>query len=312
MNVRRPLIIDTDPGVDDAIAILMLLGHPSVDPLAITAVGGNVGLQNTVRNALCLVELANRADVPVCAGAASPLIAPLHTAEDVHGASGLAHVLLPEPATRPTEEDASDLIWRLAHEQPGEVTVLALGPLTNIAKAFLRYPELPKLLRELIIMGGAILGGNATLQAEFNIFVDPEAARIVFRSGVKLSMVPLDVCSKTTLSLSDCDTIEAVGSNAALVAGQLVRYIYNLATTRFHHAGAPVYDAIAAALLLKPSLFTLEQFNVEIELRGVHTRGRTVVDYYGFTKKPANCAIPVLCDKEGYLQLLCDCVGALP
>ena len=309
---KHLLVLDTDPGVDDAVALLILLGHPEVDMKAVTVVGGNVGLNSTLRNALCLVELAGRTDIPVYAGAAQPMVDSLTTAEDVHGRMGLGPLVLPDPAKQPTEGDVSEVFYRLAKEHPGELTILAIGPLTNLGKAFLAHPDLPGLLKEVVIMGGSIVGGNATLQAEFNIYVDPEAARIVFRSGVKLTMIPLDVCKKTALQQDAIARIAAVGNRAADAAHQLLQHAYKLSTERFGLVGAPMYDAVAAAVLLKPELYEIRDFNVEIELHGARTRGRTVVDYYGFTKKPANCAIPLSGDVGGYVELVCECLENLP
>ena len=310
-TVKRPVILDTDPGVDDAVAMLLLLGSEQVDLQAITVVGGNVGLKSTLRNALCLTELAGRTDVPVYAGAASPLMVRLVTAPDVHGAGGLGSLSLPDPVTKPAAGEVSELFYRRALERPGELTILAIGPLTNVAKAFLAHPDLPGLLREVIVMGGGILGGNATLQAEFNIYVDPEAARIVFESGVKLTMVPLDVCNQTTLGSGEIEQLEAVGTACADAVASLLRYSHAI-STRMGLKGCPVYDAVTAAYLLRPDLFSCGDFVVAIETRGVKTRGKTVVDWYGVSRRAANCTIPLSCNAAGYLSLLLDRLSRLP
>ncbi|NLT58196.1 MAG: nucleoside hydrolase [Clostridiales bacterium] len=301
---RKKVILDTDPGVDDAIAMLMLMGSPDIDLLAIAAVGGNVGLASTLHNALCLTELAGRTDIPVYAGAEQPLLQRLETAEDIHGRRGLGPLELPAPTKRAEPGEVGELFYRLARQHPGEITLVAIGPLTNLGRAFLAHPDLPALLREVVIMGGAVVGGNATLQAEFNIYVDPEAARVVFDSGVKLTMFPLDICHRTMLGLPDIEGLARIGSHRAAAVAELLRHAYGVSTGRLGLQGTPVYDAVTAAFVIRPELFALRDFNVEIELRGARTRGRTVVDHYGFTRKPTNCAIPVESDTQGYLALL--------
>ncbi|MBQ2697677.1 MAG: nucleoside hydrolase, partial [Clostridia bacterium] len=306
----RPVILDTDPGIDDAVAILMLLGAEEIDLQAITVVGGNVGLRNTLRNALSLVELAGRTDVPVYAGAKNPLLTRLVTAEDIHGAGGLGNLELPVPVTNPTEGDVAEVIYRRAQEAPGELTLIAIGPLTNIARAFLAHPDLPGLLKELIIMGGSVGAGNMTLAAEFNIYVDPEAARIVFGSGVKLTMVPLDVCNSHTLKMKDIEAIEAVGTDCAKAVGKLLRYSHNV-STRLGRDGCPVYDAVTAACLLRREIFELKDCAIDLETRGRLTRGRTVVDWYGVSGDQPNCAVAVDFEIEGYRDRLIESLSRL-
>jgi purine nucleosidase len=306
----RYLFLDTDPGIDDAIAILTLLGDKDVTMCGMSAVGGNVELHHTLNNLLCLAEAAGRPDVPVYAGAAGPLFGALNNAAEVHGSAGLGGICLAGPTKKPEPEDAVEGIYKAAKAHPGELSLMAIGPLTNVAKALLAHPDLKELLGEIFIMGGSIVGGNATLQSEFNIYVDPEAARIVFESGVKLTMAPLEIANSMLIKLEELLSLGTLGKAGALAAaigeaGIAVSKRYG------REGGWPIYDAVTAVCWLRPALFEMKDFNVVIETRGSKTRGRTVVDWYGFTKKVPNCTIPLSGDRDGYVEVLRENIGNL-
>ena len=305
----RYLFLDTDPGIDDAIAIFALLGDKDVTMCGMSAVGGNVKLEHTLKNLLFLVEAAGRCDIPVYAGADGPLFGRLNDASEVHGTGGLGSIKLPEVSKKPEPIDAVDGIYKAAKEHPG-LTLMAIGPLTNVAKALLAHPDLKELLGEIFIMGGSIVGGNATHQSEFNIYVDPEAARIVFESGIKLTMAPLEIANDTPIKKEELQSLAALGK-----AGELAAKIGEdgiAVSIRYGHTGGwPVYDAVAAVCWLRPEMFEMKDFNVVLETRGAKTRGRTVVDWYGFTDREVNCAIPLSGDREGYVATLRQNIGNL-
>ncbi len=220
---RRRIIIDTDPGVDDALAIFLALKSPEVKVEAITPVAGNVPLDLTLPNALRLLEIAGRSDIPVAAGASRPLKRRLVTAAYVHGNNGLAGVEFPEPKTKPVAESAQQLIRRIVRQSPGEVSIIAIGPLTNLALAFRDDPQLPSQIRSVTIMGGSLSGGNITPAAEFNSYVDPEAAQVVYRSGARITMIGLDVTRKAALSEEQIRMLESAGNPAGRAAGRIMR-----------------------------------------------------------------------------------------
>ncbi|HWP80297.1 MAG TPA: nucleoside hydrolase [Candidatus Acidoferrum sp.] len=306
----RYLFLDTDPGIDDAIAILTLLGDKEVTMCGMSAVGGNVKLHHTLNNLLCLCEAAGRTDIPVYAGAPGPLFGALNDAAEVHGAAGLGGICLAAPEKKPEAEDAAEGIYRAAKAHPGQLSLMAIGPLTNVAKALLAHPDLGELLCEIFIMGGAIVGGNATLQSEFNIYVDPEAARIVFESGIKLTMAPLEIANSMPITLEELASLRPLG-RAGTLAAEIGEAGIEVAKRYGREGGWPIYDAVTAVCWLRPDLFEMKDFNVVIETRGSKTRGRTVVDWYGFTKKPTNCAIPVSGDRDGYVKVLRENIGNL-
>jgi len=219
----RRIIIDTDPGVDDALAIFLALKSPEVKVEAITPVAGNVPLDLTLPNALRLLEIAGRSDIPVASGASRPLKRRLVTAAYVHGNNGLAGVEFPEPKTKPVAESAHQLIRRIVRQSPGEVSIIAIGPLTNLALAFRDDPQLPSQIRSVTIMGGSLSGGNITPAAEFNSYVDPEAAQAVYRSGARITMIGLDVTRRAALSEEQIRMLESTGNPAGRAAGRIMR-----------------------------------------------------------------------------------------
>ncbi len=283
------IIIDTDPGVDDALAILLALRSPELKVEAITPVAGNVPLEFTLPNALRLVEIAGRTDVPVAAGARHPLVRALITASHVHGNNGLAGVEFPEPKIKPVAETAPELIRRIVRANPGEISIVAVGPLTNVALALRADPDLAGKLRSIVIMGGSLSGGNATPAAEFNLYVDPEAARVVFDAGVPLTMVGLDVTRKVLFTEERLKVMETAKNPSGVAAGRIMRATLE----RLNHGPHPMieamHDPLTVANLIDPGILTLKDYYVEIETQGEFSAGETL----GYEFGPARGSAPM-------------------
>ena len=273
-----PLLFDVDTGVDDALALLLALGSPDADVLGIGTVAGNVELEKCTANSLRVLELVGRAEIPVSPGCSRPLTQPLETAANVHGGDGLGGVGLPPPRVTPCGEHAVDQMIRIARDRPGEVTLVALGPLTNVAVALLLEPELPRLFRKLVLMGGAFAhAGNMSATAEFNIWVDPEAAKAVFEAGFDTTIVPLDATMQAMLT---DEHLEQLGSGAVgQFARDVTRDYMELYNRRRGRRAAAMHDPLATAIALDPSLMTeSSDIPVTVETRGEWTRGMTVGD----------------------------------
>ncbi|MGC2280298.1 MAG: nucleoside hydrolase [Candidatus Acidiferrales bacterium] len=272
----RRIILDTDPGIDDMMAIFLALRSPELKVEAITPVCGNVPLEFTLPNALRLVEIAGRTDVPVAAGASHPLLRRLVTAGHVHGANGLAGVDFPEPKIKPVRETASEIIRRIVREHPGEITVVAVGPLTNVALALRSDPELAGMIPQIAIMGGSLSGGNMTPAAEFNLYVDPEAARIVFDAEIPLTMVGLDVTRKCQLSEQQIGQLEAAQNPVSQTAGKVMRATYERLQKGGEVTAITMHDPLTVASLIDPDVITVKDYYVEVETEGEWTAGQTV------------------------------------
>lgn len=270
------VIIDTDPGVDDALALLLAMRSPELKIEAITVVAGNVPLELGLPNALRMVEIADRKDIPVAAGARTPLLRRLITATYVHGENGLAGALFPDPTIKPISEAAADVIQSIASQYPGDLTLITIGPLTNIAAALQADPELASKVCRLVMMGGSLSGGNITPAAEFNIYVDPEAARIVFQSGIPITMVGLDVTRKTSLTEDHVRTLEAAQNPVSQGAAKIARRAIDQHRERGFVVGPNMHDSLAVAGFLDPSLLTLKEYYLDVETSGELTAGETV------------------------------------
>src|SRR6266481_1709473 len=270
------VMIDTDPGVDDAFALLLAMRSPELKIEAITAVAGNVPLDLTLPNALRMVEIAGRREIPVAAGARAPLVRRLVTATYAHGENGLGGAVFPEPKTRPIAEPAAEFIRRVVRKYPGEVTLIPIGPLTNIATALKLDPELAGMVRGIVMMGGSLSGGNITPVAEFNIYVDPEAARIVFQSGVPITMVGLDATRKTSLTEEHVGTLEAAQNPVSQAAAKIGRNAINRNRDRGFLVGPNMHDSLAVAAFLDPSILTFKDYYVDVETYGELTAGETL------------------------------------
>ena len=304
---RRKIIIDTDPGQDDAVAILLAFACPEeLDVLGITAVAGNVPLALTEKNARIICELAGKTDVPVFAGCDTPLNRKLVTAEHVHGKTGLDGPPLAEPRMPLQDAHAVDFIIETLRREPsGTVTLLPIGPLTNIATAFERAPDIVERVQEIVIMGGAYFEvGNITPAAEFNIYVDPEAADIVFKSGAPLVVMPLDVTHKALTTKSRVDAFAALGNDVGLMVAAWTNFFERFDKEKYGSAGAPLHDPCTIAYLLEPDLFSGRHINVEIELNSELTRGMTVADWWRVTDRPPNAMFIGDVDADGFFALL--------
>ena len=309
----RKIIIDTDPGQDDAVAILLALASPELEVLGITAVAGNVPLPLTQLNARKVCELAGRPEVPVFAGCPRPLVRPLHTAEEVHGKTGLDGPDLPEPEMPLQEAHAVDwLIETLLAAPDGEITLCVLGPMTNIGMALAKAPAIKPKVREIVAMGGGFFeGGNATPSAEFNIFVDPHAAAAVFESGIPLVLAPLDVTHSALMSRSWIDSLRALDGRVGPAVADMLDFYERFDMERYGEDGGPLHDPCVIAYLLQPGLFGGRKCGVRIETHSETTLGATVVDWWLQTDWPKNCYYLRTIDGDGFFALIRDRLAAL-
>jgi purine nucleosidase len=312
--MRRAIIIDTDPSPDDAVAFLVALASPEeLEVLAITTVAGNVPVSLTAKNARKALELAKRTEIPVYAGAAAPLVRKLVTAEHVHGRTGFDGYDLPEPVTPLAAGFAPEAIVDLVMQRgPGEVTLCCLAPLTNIALALAKEPCLAKHLREIVIMGGAFSeGGNITPAAEFNIFVDPEAAARVLDCGAPIAMIPLDCTHQALTTKSRLDRLCAIGTPVAEAFYHLLKFNKIFDEQKYGWEGGPLHDATVIAYLLAPAIFAGRAVNVTVECGSALTLGMTVVDWWSVLGKPANVKCLREIDADRYFDLVIERLARL-
>lgn len=304
---QRKIIIDTDPGQDDAVAILVALASPDeIDVLGITCVAGNVPLDLTTRNARIVCELAGKRDVKVFAGCDRPLDRNLVTAEHVHGKTGLDGPDLPEPTMPLADGHAVDFIIDCLREHaPGTITLCPLGPLTNIAMALQKAPDIARRIAKIVLMGGGYFeGGNITPAAEFNIYVDPEAADIVFKCGAPIVVMPLDVTHKALVTKKRNDAFRDIGSPVGIAVAQMTEFFERFDKEKYGSDGAPLHDPCVIAYLIQPDLFKGRHINVEIETDSELTMGMTVADWWGVTDRPPNATFMKEIDADGFFDLL--------
>ncbi|MCS4243848.1 purine nucleosidase [Rhizobium sp. BIGb0125] len=308
MTERRKIIIDTDPGQDDAAAIMLALASPELEVLGLTAVAGNVPLRLTSRNVRIICELCNRTDVPVYEGAERPLVREPITAEHVHGSTGLDGADFDEPTMAVQDQHAVDfIIETMLREPAGTVTLCTLGALTNIATALNKAPEIAPRVKELVMMGGGYFeGGNITPAAEFNIYVDPQAADIVFRSGIPIVMMPLDVTHKLLTTKERVAKIRDIGTRPALAMVGMLEFFERFDVEKYGSDGGPLHDPSVIAYLIKPELFTGRDCNVEIEVSSELTIGATVVDWWHVTDRKRNARVMGGVDADGFFALLTE------
>ncbi|MGL4480432.1 MAG: pyrimidine-specific ribonucleoside hydrolase RihA [Aeromonas veronii] len=300
-----PVILDCDPGHDDAIALILALASPELKVQAVTTSAGNQTPDKTLNNALRILTLLGRDDIPVAAGAPKPLARELIIADNVHGESGLDGPKLPDPAFAPQAMTGIELMARCLRESPEPVTLVPTGPLTNIALLLAAHPELKPRIARIVLMGGAAGAGNWTPAAEFNIYVDPEAADMVFKSGIPITMCGLDVTHEAQVMDEDIERVRAITNPVAqCVAGLLDFFMIYHRDPKWGFAGAPLHDPCTIAWLLAPELFHGVECRVDIETSGEHTVGMTVVDRYGLTGKPANALVLLGLDRPGFIDLL--------
>jgi inosine-uridine nucleoside N-ribohydrolase len=304
------IILDCDPGHDDAIALMLALGSPELELLGVTTVAGNQTLAKTTANAIRILDHLGHQAIPVAAGAQRPLVREGYFVGDVHGETGLDGPDLPPPAREPESEHAIDWIAETLTRELRPVTLVATGPLTNVALFIARYPGLVDELQRIVLMGGAIAEGNVTPAAEFNIWADPEAAQRVFASGVDLTMVGLDVTQKALMTQTHADRLSTAGR-----AGRLVAELYDFYSrhhkARYRRNGAPVHDALAVAHVIDGSLLRTHYCGVVVDTGAVLSRGRTYVDRWDAAGWPANCHVAVEVEAVRFLELLIERITRL-
>jgi purine nucleosidase len=311
----RKIIFDTDPGQDDMAAILLALGSPeALEVLGIVAVAGNVPLSHTSRNALRICELAGRGDIPVFAGSDQPMGRKLVTAEHVHGKTGLDGPDLPEPRIKLQAKPGVDyLVETLRASAKDEITLVTLGPLTDVALALSRAPEIGGKIREIVMMAGAYFeGGNITPTAEFNVYVDPKAADIVLKSGVPITMMPLDVTHRALVTPPRMERLFNLGNRCGKALAEALTFSRAFDIKKYGWEGAPLHDPTTVAYLLRPGLFQGREINVAIETESELTMGMTVADYWRVTQRPANARYIRDLDADGFFALLTERIARLP
>ena len=299
------MLLDCDTGVDDAIAILLSKHLDTLELVAVTTVAGNVEVENTTRNTLQVLELAGMTDIPVYMGAAKPLLCEPVTAHHVHGQNGLNDMILPLPKRQPEEMPAWDAIYTLAKQYEGELTVVAVGPLTNLALAIAKYKALPKLLKRIVIMGGAAIGGNVTPAAEFNVYADPEAADMVFTCGAPVYMCGLDVTMRAYFTAEELDEIAALGNKQAVFARDVMQGILQFYRT-YNLGGVAFHDPVTVLYADDARYFQTDHCGVRVETKGRLTRGKTVCDLYSDKQMEHNAYVVTNVDRNIFKQRVFD------
>ena len=313
--VKRKLIILTDPGQDEAVAILVILGSPDdFEVLGVVATAGNIELDYTEKNARKILELAGRSDIPVFAGCPRPMHRPLVTAAHVHGPTGLDGPDLPEPTMPLQKKHGVDwLVETVMAAEPGTITICSLSPLTNLAMALVREPEIAPRIKEIVMMAGAYFEmGNITPTAEFNIYVDPEAADVVLRSGIKMTMLPLDVTHQMLSTRARLDRFRALGNRCGVAVAEMMTFSEPFDLKKYGWDGAPLHGPCVPAFMLKPDLFQGREINVTVELGSELTMGMSVADYWRITDRPKNVFYVRSGDAAGYYDLIAERLARLP
>ncbi|MCL1137088.1 pyrimidine-specific ribonucleoside hydrolase RihA [Shewanella pneumatophori] len=307
----KPIILDCDPGHDDAISLILAMSSQALKPLAVTTSAGNQTPDKTLNNALRILTLVERHDIPVAAGAPEPLARELIIADNVHGESGLDGPKLPDPAFEPLTISGIELMAQKVRESDEPVTLVPSGPLTNIALFLSTYPELHSKVERIVLMGGAAEAGNWTPAAEFNIFVDPEAADMVYKSGIPITMCGLDITHQAQIMDEDIERIRVIPNPVAKCVAELLDFfmIYHR-DPKWGFEGAPLHDPCTIAWLLKPELFTSYDCWVGVETKGEYTQGMTVVDRYQLTNNPHNTQVLCKLDRQGFVDLIVECLEA--
>jgi purine nucleosidase len=312
--MTHPIIIDTDPGQDDAVAILLALASPELEILGITAVAGNVPLALTEINARKICELAGKTDVKVYSGAIRPMLRPLVTAEHVHGRTGLDGPVLPEPKMKLEKQHAVDfIIETLMERAAGTVTLCVLGPMTNIGLALVREPRIASRIKRIVAMGGGFFeGGNVTPTAEFNIYVDPQAARLVFESGIPITLIPLDCTHQALTTKARVEKFRVMPNKTGPATAQLLDFFERFDEQKYGTDGGPLHDPCVIAWLLQPELFTSRDVNVSIECESELTMGMTVIDWWRVTDRKVNATVCRGINADGFFELLTTRLATLP
>ncbi len=313
MTKPLPIIIDTDPGQDDAVAILLALASPEFEILGVTAVAGNVPLALTEINARKICELAGRPDIKVFAGASRPLLRPLVTAEHVHGRTGLDGPVLPDPTMPLQKQHAVEfIIETLMTREAGTVILCVLGPMTNIALALIREPRIASRIKRIVAMGGGFFeGGNMTPAAEFNIYVDPHAARVVFDADIPITLIPLDCTHQALTSAARVEKFRVMKNKSGPATAALLDFFERFDEQKYGTDGGPLHDPCVMAWLIKPELFQSRDVNVSIECESELTMGMTVVDWWRVTGKKPNATVCRSINAQGFFELLAERIAKL-
>jgi purine nucleosidase len=312
MNEPTRIILDTDPGADDALAILLMLASPEIQLEAITTVHGNVGIEKTTRNALAILEFLN-AEIPVARGCSRPLIkSPHNWGGAVHGASGLGQAKLPEPTTKPVDLHAVDFLIQRFLAEPKELTLFAVGPLTNVALAIRKEPKFAEAIKEMVIMGGAIRsGGNVTPLAEFNIHEDPHAAHIVFNAGIPITLIPLDVTYKCLLTPADIERLLKTGSPVSHFVRDVMADYMAFYSNYEGFEGCALHDPLTVAALIAPDLLSLEEHYVDVDISGGVSTGKTYADFMKVAKRPTNMKVALDVRGREFVELFIERIETL-
>jgi pyrimidine-specific ribonucleoside hydrolase len=305
-----PVVLDCDPGHDDAIALALAAAAPAIELRAVTTVAGNQTLEKTTYNALRVLTVLDRSEVPVAPGLAEPLLREPIAAGEVHGETGLDGADLPEPAAEASDEHAVDAIARIAREATEPVTLVAVGPLSNVAVAIRRYPDLVDALERIVVMGGSLGTGNVTPAAEFNVHVDPEAAAIVFDAAVPVTMVGLNVTQAARLPADRFDELRAIGNDVATMVADLLDFYHEFHRERYGWESVPLHDALAVAHVARPGTLETEPMAVDVETTGEHTLGATVCDRWGVTDRTPNADVALDVDTDAFLDRLVDGIAS--
>lgn len=303
------ILLDCDPGHDDAIAIFLALSSPEIELLGITATHGNVGIEHTTRNALLLTQLA-KTETPVYAGAALPILREPIQATRVHGKTGLQASGLPLLARSPEALHAAQAIVKIVRENPGEITLVATGPLTNVALAFRLDPEIPSLLRKLVWMGGSTTYGNVTPSAEFNAFADPHAVHMVFNSGIKVHQFGLNVTLQVLVKEEHIQVLQAMNTEVGRISAELMGHYVQFYRERYDLDGAALHDPCTIAYLIDPTLFTGQDYHVQVDIQEGPNFGRTVCDYWGGREAP-NTWVAMEANSEEIMRLILERLATL-
>ena len=311
MNKRR-IILDTDPGIDDALAFLLLAASPEISLEAITVIHGNTTVDKCAKNALLIAELCNLVNVPIARGASEPLVKTLSVAEETHGDGGLGYAVLPEPVLKLSAMPAVELIINLVHKYPGEITLLCIGPMTNLALAILRDPSIVPLIKDVVSMGGTIHApGNATPSSEYNVFCDPHAFDVVIRAGMAFTLVPLDVTYECLFKKRHMDRIQSKNPSVRKFIDDSTRFYMEFHDEYQSIDGCAINDPLAAALLIKPDLVEYFDYHVTVELKGDHNVAKTSADHFKATGKAPNSKVAMKVDVEAFMDFFIERVNTL-
>jgi len=311
MNKRR-IILDTDPGIDDALAFLLLAASPEISIEAITVTHGNTTVDKCAKNALQIAELCNLVNVPIARGASEPLVKTLSVAEETHGDGGLGYAVLPEPALKLSASPAVELIINLVHKYRGEITLLCIGPMTNLALAILRDPSIVPLIKDVVSMGGTIHApGNATPSSEYNVFCDPHAFDVVIRAGITFTLVPLDVTYECLFQKRHMDRIQSKNPAVRKFIGDSTRFYMEFHDEYQSIDGYAINDPLAAALLIKPDLVEYVDYHVTVELKGDHNVAKTSADHFKAMGKAPNSKVAMKVDVEAFMDFFIERVNTL-